>query len=66
MPPDVAEKFKHATNTLDFRRDGDFWEYQIDSSVAPTKTYRFQHGQEVETTDFLTGKGVKVIFQWII
>lgn len=58
LPDEVYEKLKQGTYSLEFSRNGDTWSYDVVSSILPTKTYTFQPGKEVNTTD-LFGKSSK-------
>jgi hypothetical protein len=55
----MVEKFRTAETTIIVKKDGDMWQYTMQSSLIPEKTIHFKSGEEV-VTDFL-GKGIKVI-----
>lgn len=65
LPDEVYEKLKQGTYSLEFSKNGDTWSYEVVSSILPTKTYTFQPGIEVNTTD-LFGKASKVSYNILL
>ena len=56
----MVEQFRNAKSTMEFMRDGDNWTVDFQSDVVPSKTYKFQPGKEIESTDPYGG-AVKVM-----
>ncbi|XP_052065004.1 gastrotropin-like [Mytilus californianus] len=61
MPEEMIEKLRNATIYVEFKQDGDIWTLDFGSTVGPDKSYKFESGEEVTTTD-PWGKGLKFTF----
>ena len=57
FPDDMIDKFRNMETTIELKKDGDMWSYEIKSSIMPDKVVKFKSGEEV-LTDFM-GKDVK-------
>ncbi|XP_052065017.1 gastrotropin-like [Mytilus californianus] len=58
IPDELIEKFRNAKNTVEFKRDGEYWICDTSSDVIPSKCYKFKPSEEVVTTGPM-GKGLK-------
>ena len=58
FPDDMTDKFRNMECTIELKKDGDVWSYEIKSTIMPDKVIKFKSGEEV-VTDFM-GKDVKV------
>ncbi|XP_063399095.1 fatty acid-binding protein 2, liver-like [Mytilus trossulus] len=59
LPAEVLAKFKDSTWSINFSKDGDTWSAENISSTSPTKTFSYQEGKELVTTN-LIGRGLKL------
>ncbi|XP_076113521.1 fatty acid-binding protein 1-like [Mytilus galloprovincialis] len=59
LPAEILEKFGDATWTATFTKDGDTWSVEYGSDVSPKRTYSYQEGKELVTTNMF-GKGLKL------
>lgn len=61
LTDELIEKFRNAKNTVEFKREGEYWVLDTSSDITPNKSYKFKPLEEVVTTGPM-GKGVKVKF----
>ncbi|VDI22476.1 fatty acid-binding protein 1-like [Mytilus galloprovincialis] len=59
LPAEITEKFRDSTWTATISKDGDTWSVENESSVSPKRTYSYQEGKELVTTNMF-GKGLKL------
>lgn len=55
----MVEKLRNAKNTVEFKREGEYWICVTSSNVIPNKKYKIKPSEEVVTTGPM-GKGLKV------
>ncbi|XP_071120496.1 fatty acid-binding protein Fh15-like [Mytilus galloprovincialis] len=58
LTDELIEKFRNAKNTVEFKREGEYWVLDTSSDITPNKSYKFKPLEEVVTTGPM-GKGVK-------
>jgi len=54
----MIDKFRNMECTIELKKDGEMWSYEIKSTIMPDKVVKFKSGEEV-VTDFM-GNDVKV------
>ena len=64
FPDDMIDKLRNMETTIELKKDGDMWSYEIKSSIMPDKVVKFKSGEEV-VTDFM-GKDVKVKYMYVV
>ncbi|CAC5390237.1 unnamed protein product [Mytilus coruscus] len=59
LSDEILDKFRDSSWTVTFSKDGDTWLVENESSVSPKRTYSYQEGKELVTTNMF-GKGLKL------